>query len=87
VVIVVIDPSQSAGHDDDEEHQGADAESPAGTVVPHDGELDAVYVEALIPIPPLTAYHRRQPVRHVLDSADARGPFTAGTFPLPDALP
>ena len=35
--------------------------------------IDAVYVEALIPIPPPTAYHRREPVRHVLDSADAPG--------------
>ncbi len=43
------------------------------------GELDAVYAEALILISPPTAYHRRRPVRHVLDSTDASGTFTACT--------
>jgi hypothetical protein len=50
VVILVIDQGESEGHDDDEEYRGADAESPAGTVVPQDGDPDVSCVEALIPL-------------------------------------
>jgi hypothetical protein len=34
------DQGQREGQDDHEEHQGTDAESPAGTVVLHDPDLD-----------------------------------------------
>jgi hypothetical protein len=64
---MVTDQDECEGHDEDEEHQGADAESPPGTVVLRGGDLDAVYVEALIPVLPLTAYHRPECVRYVLD--------------------
>jgi hypothetical protein len=43
---------ESADPDEDEEHQDADAESPPGTVVLQGGDLDAVYVEALICVLP-----------------------------------
>src|SRR5262245_11291508 len=42
------DDVRREGRNDDEEHQGAEAESPAGTVVPHDGDLYAVSAEARI---------------------------------------
>jgi hypothetical protein len=32
----VDDQGESEGQDDDQEHQGAEAESPAGTIVLHD---------------------------------------------------
>ena len=35
MVIMVTDQDESEGHDEDEEHQAADAESPPGTVALH----------------------------------------------------
>ena len=52
VLITVTDQDESEGHDEDEEHQAADAESPPGTVALQGGDLDAVYVEALICVLP-----------------------------------
>jgi hypothetical protein len=40
-----------------------------------------IYVEALSQIPLLTAYHRRQPVRHVRDSAGPSGTVRKGRNP------
>jgi hypothetical protein len=71
VVSLVIERGEGEGLDDDEEQQGADSESPEGMVVPHDEDFGAIYVDALIAIPPLTAYHRRKPLRHVQNSDDA----------------
>jgi hypothetical protein len=44
------DEGQGEGHDADEEHQGADAESPAGTVVCHDKDLTDPDVRAITSI-------------------------------------
>ena len=67
MVIMLTDQDESESHDEDKEHHGADAESPPGTVVLRGRDLDAVYGEALIPVPALTAYHAPERVRYVLD--------------------
>jgi len=92
VVILVMDQGESQGHDDDEEHRGADAEAPAGTVVPHDGDPDVSYVEALIPrVRPARIVTTRIGLAHPPSARPARDHVTdlggRTTDSTPDSLP
>jgi hypothetical protein len=47
---VLNDQGRGEGHDDDDEHQRADAKSPAGTMVFHDRRLSALHLVVSSPV-------------------------------------